>query len=87
MPILALLGPLGLPEILLILFIVLLLFGPKKLPQLGRSLGETVKELRKAQEKDEEEEEEEEVVEEKPKKKAARKTKKTGKTKKTRAKK
>lgn len=72
----ALIGPLGLPEILLIVFIVLLLFGPKKLPQLGRSLGETVKELRKAQEKDDDEEEEEKVVEEKPKKKATKKAKK-----------
>lgn len=66
----ALLGPLGLPEILLILFIVILLFGPKKLPQLGKSIGETVKELRKAQERDDEEEEEEELEKEvkKPKK-------------------
>lgn len=81
----ALIGPLGLPEILLILFIVLLLFGPKKLPQLGKSLGETVKELRKAQERDEdeEEEEEEEVKKvEKPKKTKTAKAKKSKSTKK-----
>lgn len=80
----ALLGPLGLPEILLILFIVLLLFGPKKLPQLGKSLGETVKELRKAQERDEDEEEEEEEVKkvEKPKKTKTAKAKKSKSTKK-----
>ncbi len=38
---------LGTPELILILAIVLLLFGGKKLPQLTKSLGESVKELRK----------------------------------------
>jgi sec-independent protein translocase protein TatA len=38
---------LGTPELLLILAIVLLLFGGKKLPELSRSLGDSVKELRK----------------------------------------
>jgi sec-independent protein translocase protein TatA len=38
---------LGTPELLIILAIVLLLFGGKKLPQLSRSLGESVHELRK----------------------------------------
>ncbi len=38
----------GLPEILLILFILLLLLGPKKLPELARALGEAVKEFKKA---------------------------------------
>jgi sec-independent protein translocase protein TatA len=36
------------PELLIILAIVLVLFGSKKLPELSRSLGESVKELRKA---------------------------------------
>ncbi len=36
------------PELLIILAIVLLLFGSKKLPELSRSLGESVKELKKA---------------------------------------
>lgn len=39
---------LGTPELVLILAIVLLLFGGKKLPQLSRSIGESIKELRKA---------------------------------------
>ena len=39
---------LGAPELLIILAIVLLLFGSKKLPELSKSLGESVKELRKA---------------------------------------
>lgn len=38
---------LGLPEILIILVIFLLLFGAKRLPQIGEGLGKTIKELRK----------------------------------------
>lgn len=38
---------LGTPQLLLILAIVLLLFGAKKLPELSRSLGDSVRELRK----------------------------------------
>ena len=32
-------GGIGLPEVLLVLVIVLIIFGPKRLPALGRSLG------------------------------------------------
>ena len=39
---------LGLPELLLILVAVLLLFGGRKLPQLGKALGETVGSFRRA---------------------------------------
>lgn len=35
------------PELLLILLIILLLFGSRKLPELSRSLGESMRELRK----------------------------------------
>jgi sec-independent protein translocase protein TatA len=38
---------LGLPEILVILAILVILFGAKKLPEIGAGLGKTVKELRK----------------------------------------
>ena len=38
---------LGAPELLLIFLIVLLLFGGKKLPELARSAGSSVRELRK----------------------------------------
>jgi sec-independent protein translocase protein TatA len=38
---------LGAPELIIILAIVLLLFGGKKLPQLSRSLGESMREIRK----------------------------------------
>lgn len=39
---------LGTPELLIILVILLLLFGGSKLPQLSRSIGSSVKELRKS---------------------------------------
>jgi sec-independent protein translocase protein TatA len=38
---------LGFQEILLILVILFLLFGARKLPEIGKGLGETVKEIRK----------------------------------------
>ncbi len=38
---------LGLPEIIIILVIFFVLFGAKKLPQIGEGLGKTMKELRK----------------------------------------
>jgi sec-independent protein translocase protein TatA len=38
---------LGLPEVLVILLILFLLFGAKKLPEIGEGLGKTVKEIRK----------------------------------------
>ncbi len=41
-------GGFGLPEILLILFIVLLLFGSTRLPGLARSMGSAIKEFRKS---------------------------------------
>lgn len=41
-------GSLGLPEILLILAIALIVFGPKKLPHIGRSLGKAMGEFRRA---------------------------------------
>jgi sec-independent protein translocase protein TatA len=39
-------GSLGLPELLLILLIVVIIFGASKLPQLGRGLGEGIKNFR-----------------------------------------
>ena len=41
-------GSLGGGEILLILILALLLFGPRKLPQIGRTLGKAVGEFRSA---------------------------------------
>jgi len=41
-------GSIQFPEIIVILLIALLLFGPKKLPEIGRTLGKAMRELRKA---------------------------------------
>ena len=41
-------GPFGGWEIVIILLIVLIIFGPSKLPQLGSSLGKAIKEFKKA---------------------------------------
>ena len=46
MSILGLLGPLGLPEILVILAIILLLFGGRKIPELAKGLGEGIRNFR-----------------------------------------
>lgn len=45
---LALLGPIGPFELVLIVVALLLVFGPKALPQLGRSLGEGIRGFRDA---------------------------------------
>ena len=41
-------GSLGFQEIAVIMLIALLIFGPKKLPEVGRTLGSAMRELRKA---------------------------------------
>ena len=43
-----LIGPMGLPELLIILVIVFLIFGANKLPQLGSGLGEGIKNFKKS---------------------------------------
>jgi sec-independent protein translocase protein TatA len=43
-------GNLGGPDLLIILLIVLVLFGAKKLPDLARSLGQSLREFSKARE-------------------------------------
>ncbi|MGB9005719.1 MAG: twin-arginine translocase TatA/TatE family subunit [Candidatus Aminicenantales bacterium] len=43
-----LIGPLGHQELLLILALALLIFGAKKLPDLGKSLGEGIKNFKKS---------------------------------------
>jgi sec-independent protein translocase protein TatA len=50
-------GKLGLPEILLILAVALLLFGPSKLGQLGKGLGEGIRNFKSAMKEGEENEE------------------------------
>jgi TatA/E family protein of Tat protein translocase len=41
-------GNIGFPELLIILAIALLVFGPKKLPEVSRSIGKAVREFRRA---------------------------------------
>ncbi len=41
-------GPIGVPEMFAIFVIALVLFGPKKLPELGRTLGKALAEFRRA---------------------------------------
>ncbi len=41
-------GKIGLWEIMLVLAVALIIFGPAKLPELGRSIGNGLKEFRKA---------------------------------------
>ncbi len=48
------LGGIGPTELIIILVICLLIFGPKNLPKLGNSLGKTVKGIRKGMEDDDE---------------------------------
>ncbi|HQT95570.1 MAG: twin arginine-targeting protein translocase TatB [Acidobacteria bacterium 21-70-11] len=41
-------GSLGLPELLMIFVVALLLFGPRKLPEIGRTLGKAMNEFKRA---------------------------------------
>lgn len=40
-------GPLGIWELLIILVVVLLIFGPRRLPEMAKGLGQSVREFRK----------------------------------------
>lgn len=42
------LSNIGVPGLILILVIALVIFGPKKLPEIGRSFGQTLKEFKKS---------------------------------------
>ena len=41
-------GSIGMPELILIFVVALLVFGPKKLPEIGKSLGKGLAEFKRA---------------------------------------
>jgi TatA/E family protein of Tat protein translocase len=41
-------GPLGIPELIIIFVVALIVFGPRKLPELGKSLGKSIAEFKRA---------------------------------------
>jgi sec-independent protein translocase protein TatA len=66
-------GEIGFTEILLILLVVVLLFGGRKIPELMKGLGQGMKEFKKASNMDIESENKEEKKEEKEEKKEQKK--------------
>jgi sec-independent protein translocase protein TatA len=55
--------PIGVPELIIILVVVLLIFGPKRLPQLGRQLGGGMREFKDSiQGKDKDDDEADDAV-------------------------
>ncbi len=64
-------GKIGTSELLIVLAIVMVIFGPKALPKLGRSIGKTIGGFRKGLKEDVDGDDEEEVVVVKKKSKAA----------------
>lgn len=63
-------GKIGTTELLIVLAIVLVIFGPKALPKLGRSMGKTLGSFKKGLQEDAADDEEEVVVVKKKKTKA-----------------
>jgi sec-independent protein translocase protein TatA len=48
----ALIGPLGLPELVLIVFIIILIFGANRLPEIGRGIGRGIRNFRESAKND-----------------------------------
>ncbi len=54
---------LGLPELLVILAIILVIFGPRKLPEIGKAIGQTIRELRKSNQSEEPKDQDKDKIE------------------------
>lgn len=52
-------GNIGLPELIVILVIILVIFGAGKLPQIGEALGKSIKNFKKAASSEDDEKKEE----------------------------
>lgn len=64
---------LGIPELLIIVVVVMVIFGPKNLPKLGKAVGQTVKSVREGMESETTEDSKEpeaEIVEDEKSKKS-----------------
>lgn len=48
MPQIGLIGPLGWSELLIIFFIILIIFGPRKLPEVAEAMGRSIQKFKKA---------------------------------------
>ena len=48
MPIIALIGPLGWQELIILFFIVLIIFGPRKLPEVAEAFGKSIQKFKRA---------------------------------------
>lgn len=53
LPLLLVFGPVGMTELLIILLILVVIFGASKLPQLGRGLGEGIRNFKRGVKEDE----------------------------------
>ncbi|MGE5416458.1 MAG: twin-arginine translocase TatA/TatE family subunit [Acidobacteriota bacterium] len=60
------LGNVGTPELLIIMFVALLVFGPSKLPELGKSIGKGLNEFKRASDDIKQQVQDAMTVEEKP---------------------
>ena len=68
-------GRLGVWQIVLILVLFVMIFGLGKLPQVGASIGKSIRAFKKSQEDDEEEDDDVEALPKKKRKAASKKTK------------